>query len=735
MSSFPSKLNPLDTQSIGSAVELPNNPGASTGLRGGRRFTVNTEIASRLGRRPNEAARSSCPNIDNLLHSFVGRNVDKFQAPGGVAEAAKALADKKNIMILTGFSVAADLPETDGVASGVLGDALHKASGAIVTFVTDRANKPVLMAAMKKIDPEMAQYARFIEFNPAHGTEAEIEAQKLLAKHNPDALIAVELPGRSADLKPDGTHIYRNMRGHDISEFNGPVDEILAQANKKGILTIGVGDGGNEAGVTGKNIPKALDGTNMANTVKSDVMVTAYNSNLGAMAIGGAVLQLFGKLDKMPSSDAYVASIQAAMDAGAVDGVTRNGLKEGVTVKSPLNAKVGDSFAGVDGFHMEVHAADMKKLTAAIQRDIPEGVAHVEKKNPFIVTGTDSSNGVFIGGKDLAGYLKYRYDEPVAMQYVADHGNAPYGDKTREELMTLCGEMQQTSLGIGSDLSATLCNTQSTTQPHSLHLAPNSPYDAGAAMREKRTINLVDVTARAVAEIGGKHPVLLSTQATKDSGEYQRKIDRYSDGEVRPGMIACPEWAPMVNDRLHESDNPQHQSMVENEIRPIVAQLKKKYDEGELSSVVLCCTHYPSLIPQISKEMNRVGLGHVPIINQIEALAEEVISRLKEIGPTIDRSKRTVADNPIVITTAKTAADLKKVEAAARSILKNRNPGSPDAEVAMLGLKKFGAEIDMQLIKEHLFPQTESNKSAQKTEREYAFSRPSPLTSTRNSDL
>ncbi len=635
------------------------------------------------------------PNVDALLHSFVGRGIDRFKAEGAAPTIAAALDDKKHVMLLTGFSVAPDLPETDGMGTALLGKALKEA-GKLVTFVTDGTNRPILQSAMKEIDPEMAAYARFVAFDPPHGAPAEAAADRLLDRLQPDAVVAVELPGRSQDTKHDGTHVYRNMRGVDISPFNGPVDQVLVEANKRpGIFTAGVGDGGNEAGVIGPNIPQALDGSNMANTVPADVTLTAWNSNLGAAAIGAAVLQRNGKLDKMPPPDAYVRAIEATMAAGAVDGVTRGRVP---------NEKMGDNHSGVDGFHLETHAGDLRKLTAAIARDIPAGVVQAEKDNPYIVVGTDSSDGGLIGGKNLLGFLQHRYHAPAVVVSMLDHANAPYGDHTRENLVVHAGRMEQSALLVG-DLTATVCNTQATTLPESLHIPPNAPGDAGAARREQRTVNLVDVTARAIVDSGGPHPVLLSTQGTKDSGAYPAKIKAYSEGRVDPGMVACPEWAPLVNERKHESDRPEDKAYVEQSVRKIVGSLKEMHDAGELTSLYLCCTHYPALLPHIQRELKAQGMADVQVIDPIESLAEAVMHRLDDIGGEIDRTKRTVSNDPIVLTTAH---DPKKVQVAAQHILRNRNPGADPPKVSVLSLPSFGHDIDLSLLQPTLFPQSKS---------------------------
>ncbi len=65
--------------------------------------------------------------------------------------------------------------------------------------------------------------------------------------------------------------------------------------------------------------------------------VTAWNSNYGAIATAMELAHLTGAKEAMPSSADVVRSIQGAVAAGAVDGVTR------------------ESSASVDGFSHRVH--------------------------------------------------------------------------------------------------------------------------------------------------------------------------------------------------------------------------------------------------------------------------------------------------------------------------------------------------------------------------------------------
>jgi hypothetical protein len=71
---------------------------------------------------------------------------------------------------------------------------------------------------------------------------AEREADQLLDRARPKALVAIERPGANEHGR------YHAAKGFDFSEHCAKVDVLFERAKARGILTIGIGDGGNELG-------------------------------------------------------------------------------------------------------------------------------------------------------------------------------------------------------------------------------------------------------------------------------------------------------------------------------------------------------------------------------------------------------------------------------------------------------------------------------------------------------
>jgi len=272
---------------------------------------------------------------DAMLGAYVLRGVDAFAKTGGPKSLASSLAKAgPNVVLLTGFSVAQGKPETDGPpGTAVLAKSLL-AVGKSVTIVTDRGNADVMRKAFGAIADRDSPSPNFEVFEAA-GPDAAGHASRLLERLEAHAVVAIELPGRNAEGR------YLNMRGVDIGGFNAPVDALLLEANRTARFTAGIGDGGNEAGVghldgipAGRFEGRSFD---FRTVVPSRQGVTAWNSNFGAIATAMELSHLTGVEAAMPRSADVRKSIEGAVSAGAVDGVTR------------------EATPSVDGFSHSVH--------------------------------------------------------------------------------------------------------------------------------------------------------------------------------------------------------------------------------------------------------------------------------------------------------------------------------------------------------------------------------------------
>ena len=239
-------------------------------------------------------------SIENLIATDPGgRNIFELVIADQLRLAAQSLRLAKRVTIVSGFYIPdAEAGETDGPPGAkVLGEALT-ALGVEVQYVTDERNVSIFRAL---------------------GIEPVIDVEDYLDKAAPTHLVSIERVGRGVDGR------YRNMRGIDISDVTAPLDEMFLEATRRGLTTIGIGDGGNEIGM-GKVFVEALDAivnaASMATVVATDFCIVAGVSNWGAYGLAGALSVLHGR-DLLPTAEKVAHDLERIVnEGGAVDGVT-----------------------------------------------------------------------------------------------------------------------------------------------------------------------------------------------------------------------------------------------------------------------------------------------------------------------------------------------------------------------------------------------------------------------------
>lgn len=262
-----------------------------------------------------------------------GRGIAAFFVRGGATAAAQALRKSRRVLLTTGFAVGPGLPETDGPpGTACLGRAL-RTLGAQVGYIPDAVAVPPLQAALKVLGEPATVETFHVPHRQGPGAAREI-ARRLLAEQKPTHLVAIERPGRARDGH------YRSARGRSLTEWNGPLDELFLAAPRR-VVTIGVGDGGNEVGMGAVRSRVARAGgvfPQIASVVAVKHLVVAGVSNWGAYGIVAELARLAGR-PLLHTGEEEQAMVQACVDAGAVDGLT---LRPEPTVDGlPLPAHVG----------------------------------------------------------------------------------------------------------------------------------------------------------------------------------------------------------------------------------------------------------------------------------------------------------------------------------------------------------------------------------------------------------
>lgn len=302
------------------------------------------------------------PVMDALLLSMTSRGIDKIgrrQGAGNLLTALHVLQCAQKVLLCTGFNVAPGMPETDGpVGTAILAYALWR-TGKTPVVVVDELNEPLMREAMRILDPGFAAKVQIERMPGTHENRRE-QAYQMLQRLHPDAVMHIEVPGRN------GADVYSNMVGVSIGDFNKPHDELMNVANREGIATIGVGDGGNESGMGGAlDVPKAINGNEMQAVVPAQHQIFAWNSNLGAIAPAELLIALNDNAphrSRACSGVQLVEIIRALLKAGAVDGVTRGSQLD----EQGVDRKGQPAYTAVDGYPSSRHVADLDALHAIV---------------------------------------------------------------------------------------------------------------------------------------------------------------------------------------------------------------------------------------------------------------------------------------------------------------------------------------------------------------------------------
>ena len=233
-----------------------------------------------------------------------GRGASKLSSPRELMRAASAFAPLRKLAVVSGFYVpAAGAPETDGPGGAAILARAFQREGRVCEIWTD--------ARCIEVIAECAKAAGCAE-NTARIAPASLKERA------PDGIIFVERLGRAADGR------YYNFKKQDISEWTAPLDALADEAAELGIHTIGIGDGGNEAGMG--NFYAELcallpDYAACLSVVRAEFALTADVSNWGAYALAGALSFVWGVRRGIEPGE-ETKMLEAAARAGAADGIS-----------------------------------------------------------------------------------------------------------------------------------------------------------------------------------------------------------------------------------------------------------------------------------------------------------------------------------------------------------------------------------------------------------------------------
>ena len=200
--------------------------------------------------------------------------------------------------------------------------------------------------------------------------------------------------------------------------------------------------------------------------------------------------------------------------------------------------------------------------------------------------------------------------------YLADSKNAPYGQKTQEEIIELSKKNTAFLLENNCKLIIVACNTATTNAIKVLRATYDIPF-----------IGIEPAIKPAALHSKTQKIGILATQGTLNSELFHQTVALYSDVKVVE-QIGFDLVTLIENGEMHSKRMTQ---LLNDYLLPMVAQ--------DIDYLVLGCTHYPYLIPQIKKIIPK----NIKIIDSGEAVAKQTkhILEINQLFNTTKDAKQT----------------------------------------------------------------------------------------------
>lgn len=197
--------------------------------------------------------------------------------------------------------------------------------------------------------------------------------------------------------------------------------------------------------------------------------------------------------------------------------------------------------------------------------------------------------------------------------YLADSKNAPYGQKSKEEIIELSIKNTEYLLNQNAKIIVVACNTATTNAIKELRAKYDVPFIG------------IEPAIKPAAVNSQKHVIgILATQGTLNSELFHQTAEKFQDTkiieQIGHGLVPLIENGEMNSAEMNK--------LLHQYLEPMI--------KANIDYLVLGCSHYPYLIPQIKKILPK----DIKIIDSGEAVARQTKSVLLEkVGLTAKKNK------------------------------------------------------------------------------------------------
>jgi glutamate racemase len=190
--------------------------------------------------------------------------------------------------------------------------------------------------------------------------------------------------------------------------------------------------------------------------------------------------------------------------------------------------------------------------------------------------------------------------------YLADSANAPYGNRSKAEIVALSIKNTETLIAMGCKIIVVACNTATT--------------NAIDILREKYEIPIIGIEPAikpAALRTHSKSIGILATKGTLSSALFHKTSEAFTK-DISVIEIVGEGLVPLIEDGALESFA----------LRKLLIAYTAPMLVANIDYLVLGCSHYPYLIPLLRKILPET----ITIIDSGEAVALQTKNMLKKIG-------------------------------------------------------------------------------------------------------
>jgi glutamate racemase len=200
--------------------------------------------------------------------------------------------------------------------------------------------------------------------------------------------------------------------------------------------------------------------------------------------------------------------------------------------------------------------------------------------------------------------------------YLADSKNAPYGKRSKEEIIELSKKNTELLLEMNCKIIVVACNTATTNAIKELRASYKVPF-----------IGIEPAIKPAANQSKTQKIGILATKGTINSELFNKTVKLYQDTKIIEQIGY--ELVELIESG--EIDSPKIELLLKDYLTPMVAE--------NIDYLVLGCSHYPYLIPKIKK----IIPNSIKIIDSGEAVARQTQHVLNEkIGLNNKKNSRNV---------------------------------------------------------------------------------------------